>query len=354
MDCVFFNDSTSQLNWGCHATTFFTKLKLKQLNYNIVINITLKDSRNQKYLENVITNIKNKNIKYIFINGEGSLYEQSDIKGNSMMYFINKMLEIKNIKIFLINSAFDLTSKNNISYFNNLLKPNLKIYLREPISIINFNNFYKNHDVTFQPDFLYLIYNEINKFDNQLLLKKYNLTSKKYIVIGGNSNYYRDDRPQYDAIIVYVNMINKIKATTKYEIVLYAASGEEIKWLSTIASKTNIKLISVSIVNWQDAFVILSNAYLSISGRYHPSIMSIIGKVPSLLISANHCKMNGINEMFFKDQEVINSHNIHNNYEYIIDFIKKYENSELYNNIVNHIEDKLNYYLNIINNIKFV
>jgi hypothetical protein len=353
MDCVFFNDTSSQLNWGCHATTFFTKLKLKELNYNIIFNITLKDSRNQKYLETIITNIRNKNIKYIFINGEGSLYEQSDIKGNSMMYFINKMLEVNDIKIFLINSAFDLTSKNNILYFNNLLKPNLKIYLREPISIKNFNNFYKNFDIMFQPDFLYLIYNEIHKYDNQILLKKYDLTSKKYIVIGGNSNYYRKDRPNYDAITIYVNMINKIKEITNYPIILYAASEEEIKWLTTISSKTNIKLISVKNVNWTNAFIILSNAYLSISGRYHPSIMSIIGKVPSLLISANHCKMNGVNEMFFKDQKVIDSHDIHNNYNYIIDFIKKYENNELYNTTVDAINNKLNTYLDIINNIKF-
>jgi polysaccharide pyruvyl transferase WcaK-like protein len=279
-----------------------------------------------------------------------NILEISFEKNISYIQFIS--VKFKFDSIVEIHNNYIIFSNSNCYYiyFNIFIN---NIFITELYFHENYLQIYKNYDIIFQPDFLYLIYNEINIYNNQLLLKKYNLISKKYIVIGGNSNYYRDDRPQYDAVTVYVNMINNIKTNTKHDIVLYAASGEEIKWLSTIASKTNVKLISVSIVNWQDAFVILSNAYLSISGRYHPSIMSIIGKVPSLLISANHCKMNGVNEMFFKGQKVIDSHDIHNNYNYIIDFIKKYENNELYNTTVDAINNNLNAYLDIINNIKF-
>ena len=143
-DCVFFNDTTSQNNWGCHATTFFSKLKLKSLGFNIKYNITLHQSLNNNNIIKLVDNIKINNIKYIFINGEGSLYEQSHIKGKSMIKFILLLKDIK-CNIYLINSGFDLKSNDNINSFRKCLHTNLHIYLREPVSIKNFDIFYINY-----------------------------------------------------------------------------------------------------------------------------------------------------------------------------------------------------------------
>ena len=136
-ECVFFNDTTSQNNWGCHSTTFYSKIKLQILGFNIKYNMTLHESLNYNNIIKLVNNIKMNNIKYIFINGEGSLYEQHDIKGKNMIKFI---LLLKNINcdIYLINSCFDLQSQNNINSFKKCLHNHLHIYLREPISIKNF------------------------------------------------------------------------------------------------------------------------------------------------------------------------------------------------------------------------
>ena len=319
--CVLFNDTTSQLNWGCHATTFFT---LKMLNnyYNVVKTLTLHDSMNKNKFLSFINFIKNEKIEIIFINGEGSLYEQKCLKGKSMISFLINM-KILGKTTYLLNSCFDLKSKENIVNFESCLHKNLKIQLREPISIINFKKHYV-HNVVFQPDFLLTIDKENYNSSNLL-------PTKKYIVIGGNSNYYRPDRKHYDAIDIYVKLIKKIKKIINYEIIIYAASSEEINWLEKISKVTNCTFISVNNLNWKDAFVILSNAYISISGRYHPTLMSLICGVPSLCISANHCKMEGICEMFDLETPVINSHEIHLNYDKILNFIINMEQQEYRN-----------------------
>lgn len=349
-DCVFFNDTTSQLNWGCHSTTFFTKQKLKKLNFNIRFNMTLHESLDINNINNLVNNIKKNSIKYIFINGEGSLYEQYNIKGKNMIKFILMLKDIK-CNIYLVNSAFDLQSISNINIFKQCITSNLNIYLREPISINNFNKYYNNCNVIFQPDFLYLISNEKNKYTNTDFLNNNKLKKKEYIVIGGNSNYYRNDRKPYDAINTYINMINLIKRNTNKKLILYASSQEEVDWLQKIANKTNIKYFNVNNTDWKCAFTLLSNAYLSISGRYHPTIMSLIGSIPSLMFSANHCKMNGVNEMFTQNLKVINSHDIHNNYEYIINFIKMSEVD--YIDISNNISKNIIKYYNLIKDLSY-
>lgn len=346
-ECVFFNDTTSQNNWGCHGTTYFSKKKIINLGYKIKYNMTLHQSLKLNNIIKLVKLIENEKIKYIFINGEGSLYEQKNIKGKNMIKFI---ILLKNIKcnIYLINSGFDLKSINNIDTFRNCLQNNLYIYIREPVSLKNFSKFYNNFNVVFQPDFLYLIYN--SDYNNNFL-KNNNLIKKKYIVIGGNSNYYRPDRKPYNAIDVYIKMIDLIKKNTDKELILYGSSNEEVKWLSKIAKKTKIKYFNVNNTNWKQAFELLSNAYLSISGRYHPTIMSLLGLTPSLMFSANHCKMNGVNEMFFPEQKVIDSHEIHNNFNYIIKFIK--ETPIKYDRICNNINLKLKEYYKIISEIKY-
>ena len=351
VDCVFFLDTTSQNNWGCHSTTYFTKQKLTNLGYNIKFNMTLHQSLVLSNVVELTKKIKKNNIKYVFINGEGALYEQHDIKGKNMIKFI-LLLNSFDCKIFLINSCFDLKSRDNITNFKKCLTENFNFHIREPVSLKKFNSFFPNFETVFQPDYLYLIYKQLDQYQEESYLSPLNLVKKNYIVIGGNSNYYRSDRKPYDAISVYTKMIDLIKKNTDKELVLYASSEEEINWLNTISRKTNIKYFHVKKVNWRKAFVLLSNAYLSISGRYHPTIMSIIGLTPSLMFSANHCKMNGVNEMFFENQNVINSHEIHNNFDYIIDFIK--QEPKKYNNTSDNIKLKLEKYYKIVDEIKFI
>lgn len=338
-NCVLFNDTTSQLNWGCHATSYFTKKIIKENNFNLVNILTLHDSMKKNKFNEFIEYINKNNIEFVFVNGEGSLYEQKCIKGTCMLIFI-KLMKKYNKTTYLLNSCFDLISENNILLFRECLFDNLIIQLREPVSIENFNKNYEKI-IYFQPDFLLTI--NKNDFSNDFsndCLKKLDLKSKDYIVIGGNSNYYRSDREPYDAIENYCNLINIIKLNLYKKIIIYASSEEEIEWLTKISIKENCNIISVANIDWKEAFVILTNAYISISGRYHPTLMSLIGGVPSLCISANHCKMNGIHKMFELPFDVIDSHKIHLNHDNIIQFIEKLKNEHYYSMVHKNIITK--------------
>lgn len=349
-ECVFFNDTTSQKNWGCYATTYFCKKKIESLGYKIKYNITFKESLNIDELIILVYKIRRDNINFIFINGEGSLYEkENNINARNIILFIY-MLENVNCNIYLINTSFNLKAIKNIYLFKKCINYKLKVYIREPVSIRNFSKYYKDIQPIFQPDFLYLIYNEKESFNTNFLLKN-NLTRKEYIVIGCSSNYYRPDRKPYNATYAYIKMIKLIKKNTNKEIILYGSSEENVGWLSGVAKRTRVKYFNVNNINWVDAFTLLSNAYLSISGRYHPTIMSLIGLTPSLMITGNNCKMNGLNEMFFKDQKVLNSHNIHNNFKYIINYIK--DISKNYDKICNDIDLKLKEYYKIVNELEY-
>lgn len=337
--CAFFNDTTSQLNWGCHATTYFTKKLLRDNNFNIVANITLHETLKESNINSFIKKIIQQDIQYLFINGEGSLYEQKDIKGKQMLKIIN-LLKERTIKIYLINSGFDLYKKESLSAFKDCISKNLYVQIRETVSLENFKKYF-SHKAILQPDFL-LTVNEYYYNNKESIYRKYNLEEKNYIVIGGNSNYYRPDRDYYDAVDVYIRFINKLKEITNKNIIVYAASEEEIEWLNKIAIQTNCSMISVKTTHWKEALIILGSAYLSISGRYHPTLMSLIKGVPSLMFSANHCKMEGINDMFELPDKVINSHEIHLNYDIIIKFVKKLRDNNEYLKYVNHIVNKYN------------
>ena len=91
---------------------------------------------------------------------------------------------------------------------------------------------------------------QLDDINNILHCIKELLERKKYIVIGGNSNYYRNDRPNYDAVKIYINMINLIKKNTDKELVLYASSSEEADWLNNIAVKTKLKASTCPIGKW--------------------------------------------------------------------------------------------------------
>ena len=93
------------------------------------------------------------------------------------------------------------------------------------------------------------------------------------------------------------------------EIILYSSDISDIRFLDTISKEFGLKHITPNNLEWKDAMKILSNASLSISGRYHPTIMSLCGHTPCYFISANNCKMEGTHELFYSNGENFsNSH----------------------------------------------
>ena len=282
---IFINDTRTQKNWGCHATSTCFEEYYRSLNYQCTGRIFLHDLLgNKQVLENAISKLSLDGVNWAFVNGEGSLYDNQG-KGLMMLESI-KVLKAKkpDIKIFVVNSTYDLHNPNMANKVKEVEKDVCLFTARENISM----DYLRRIDISnaiFQPDFLYG-----KELDN------YKLNS--YIVVGGNSNYYRPDRHPYDALSAYRNLVRELQKLGR-EIILYSADVTDTRFLNPIASEFGLKHLTATNTNWTQAMKVLSEASLSISGRYHPSIMALCGNTPCYLLSANNCKMQGTHQLFY-------------------------------------------------------
>ena len=330
---IFINDTSTQKNWGCHATSHHFEEFFKTIDIHCAGKILLKDlNQSETHLKNLIKQLDLSNIDFVIINGEGSFYDAQK-KGLNTLSCINFIKSINNnIKFLVLNSTYDLSHqlmRNKIIE----IKDSVALFsARETIShktLLDLN--IKN--CILQPDFLYQ--------------KVQNYTVNDYIVIGGNSNYYRGDRPQYNAVNAYTELIQEIKKTSDLEIKLYASGDEEVHWMS----KLPCELITVHNTNWRQAFNILSKAKLSISGRYHPSIMSLCGKTPSYFISANNCKMKGTCDLIYNNLDnFTSSHSLHNDIPKIVEWV--YNCSKNYSSEVDKVDEGLKRCLSLLEDSK--
>ncbi len=312
---LFINDTRTQKNWGCHATSFETEKFIKELGLNITSSIRLDvlhdSSRTTEYCHKIDTD----SLDLVIINGEGSIYD-SQPKGLNIFQCIGLLHSKKpSLKFLFLNSTYDLSSEQMVKKLNECKKIVSLFTAREPVSLNNMKGLGVNN-IILQPDFIY---------------QKYQTEEPKGIVVGGNSNYYRGDRPPFNAVSAYTNLINKLKRSTEEQITLYASGNEEVGWLHQISQNTNTKLITVDNTDFKTAHKILASAKLSISGRYHPSIMSLTGLTPCYFISANNCKMKGTHALFCQDDSNFsNSHELGKDTEKILSWVQyslqNYEN----------------------------
>ena len=312
---IFINDTSTQNNWGCHSTSYHFEKFFREKELECSEKIFLKDLHDLNKTIKVASNIDLEGVDYIFVNGEGSIYDRQP-KGLNLLKSIKIIKDRKpSLKVLVVNSTFDISDKfpemrdalKSTSNLVDLYGP------REMISCENLKKM-KLSNIFVQPDFLY----QAEIIDN----KKYSNT----IVIGGNSNYYRGDRIPYDASEAYSELVYNILKNFEYKIILYSSDNSDYRYLPKIAEKHNVEHVGCKELSWKDGLEILSNARMSISGRYHPSIMSLCGVTPCYFLSANNCKMEGTHSFFYSnDDNFSSSHRLLEDKNKIIDWIKKVE-----------------------------
>lgn len=314
---VYINDTRTQNNWGCHSTSYHFEEFFKNIGIEAKDRILLRDLHSERSTIMKSKSIDLSDVGYIFVNGEGSIYD-NQAKGLNIFKAIKILKDRKHsLKIFFMNSTFDVTEKN-VNMKNALLESqkDVEMYFpREKDSMVNLLELNIKNSLI-QPDFLYtkMLLNRENDYD----------LNKPYIVIGGNSNYYRGDRPQYDAVRAYDKLIKNIDDN----IILYSSDTADIHFLEHISKVHGLLHLKCTTTNWIQAFDVLSNAKFSISGRYHPTIMSLCGNTPSYFITANNCKMSGTHKFFYNnDDNITNSHKVMEECDKIISWIEKVENN---------------------------
>lgn len=323
---ILINDTTTQNNWGCHSTTYHTLLFLEKSGFNRKYSLKLEDLFNQHATLAKVNQFILDDVELVFINGEGSIYDKQE-KGMNILRSIKAIKQKKpDIKVLFLNSTFDLGHKAMSSGVQEISKDVLLFCARENISLKNLKDIKVDNSVL-QPDFLY----EELQFDNY--------ENEEYIVIGGNSNYYRADRRPFDAVAAYDKLVGNLLAEG-YKIKLYSSDVADIKFLQLIEKKYKLEHITCLSTDWKSALKVLSRAKMSISGRYHPSIMSLCGMTPSYFISANNCKMLGTNYYVYDNEDNFSdSHSFDRDVAKIIEWVKKVDAN--YEAEVKNIENRM-------------
>ena len=80
----FINDTSNQTNWGCHSTSYHFEKFFEETNMQCAGNIYLNDLHNVDNTIRISNNIKLDGVDYIFVNGEGSIYD-NQTKGLNML-----------------------------------------------------------------------------------------------------------------------------------------------------------------------------------------------------------------------------------------------------------------------------
>lgn len=312
---IFVNDTTTQNNWGCHSTSHHFEKFFEEREIKCAGKIYLRDLHSINNTIKISNNMNLEDVDYIFVNGEGSIYDNQS-KGLNMLKSIKILKKRKpSTKVLLVNSTFDVSNRF-MAMKNELKSLKGQVSLYGPRERTSFNNLVNLgfNNCYIQPDFLY-------KAANEEIVKNNNT-----LVIGGNSNYYRGDRPPYDAVQAYEEIIKEIKKKFDYEIILYSSDVSDYRYMPELSRRLNLRHIGCNDLSWQSALDTLSKARISISGRYHPSIMSLCGMTPCYFISANNCKMQGTHDFFYKENDNFsNSHQFLEDKNKIINWIYKIE-----------------------------
>lgn len=323
---ILINDTTTQNNWGCHSTTHHCSNFLEINGFNKKYSLKLADLFSQQATQAKVKQFILDDVDFVFINGEGSIYDKQE-KGLNILRSVKLIKQKKpDMKIFFLNSTFDLGQKVMVDGIKEIKKDVLLFCARENVSFEALEKIGVENKIL-QPDFLY----------NEIQLKEY--SSDDYIVIGGNSNYYRPDRKPFDATSAYDKLVGKL-LSEGFRIKLYSADVTDIPFLRLVEKKYKLEHLTCLSTDWKEALKALSKAKMSISGRYHPSIMSLCGMTPSYFVSANNCKMLGTNYYLYDNKNNFSdSHSFDKDIEKIVKWATKTDIN--YQNEVKNVENRM-------------
>jgi len=334
---IYVNDTRTQTNWGCYSTSECFEKFFQDNELECKYRIMLKVLHNANSTKKLIDTFDLDDIDLVIVNGEGSIYDKQR-KGLNICNAINWLKDKKpELKVFFLNSTYDLKNSVMTEYIKSV-EGNVDLFAaREKFSIDKMKSVGIDN-VILQPDFLY----GVDRVD---------IGHEDYIVIGGNSNYNRGDRPKYNATDAYYKLINEIKHKFNNDIILYTSDTNDFRIMNPLAKHFNLRHIKVKTCNWKDALKILASAKLSISGRYHPSIMSVIGNTPSYFISANNCKMEGTCQLVYNNLDnFTNSHKLGVDVDKIVNWMEScFDN---YDEEVDKVASGLNYCTNALHSAK--
>tara|TARA_B100000242_G_C43051228_1_gene491144 strand:+ start:2036 stop:3301 length:1266 start_codon:yes stop_codon:yes gene_type:complete len=383
MKVFLFNDSTSQNNWGCRATTLgLIKLieeggheivgsmqleKISTIKTNNVTSVLKKILKKNKYLFKLIRSLA-WNVKkmggyrlgfissfkdfdgfskmilsqriwkqelpqmqvadLILVNGEGSIYGNEQ-KGFFTL-FVCWFAKIKlNKRCALVNHTLDL-SNPNMESIAKIVYPMLDdISFREKISEDKYKKICNIDKNLFVPDAAFVhkvnTHESLRTFqnNNKEKLLGLNIIEDNYICILGSSILGRPEKSNLFPIDQFLFLVEKL-LQQKYKVIMVASDTTDESPFKKIAILKNLPFFGAS-TDLKSGIAILTNAICLIGGRWHPSILASLGGTPSIMMSANTSKTKAFLNMFDLPDKIYDPFSLDQSSDSIISLLLNYQ-----------------------------
>lgn len=380
IDILFFNDTRVEINPGCHATvnelssfikqnikdseiTFFplgseyelfTRVKTKKSIFYKVINLSSRvltkfrlknpikaktSSLDLRLWKQISLNELSASVKYridgcdlVVINMEGTIHHNS-IGGLTLMGITNYAIRKKK-KIALVNGSYQAMDDR---ITRRILKNVDFISVREIKSLKYLQE--RNITVSLIPDFAFLA--DINKgfsLDHKLNLK--DSFEKKCLYTAGVLGVYPKQKYgiELDTIITQINDLRNLG----YE-PYYLEIEENEKFISEALTQLGVNIISYDDgMTYENIGTILEQFDLTITGRYHIGVFSLMKGIPTFFLKSNTFKIEGLLEMLNISNLIIHNNKISDlnvdksfNQKYRIPELKDYVDFKVFLNKLN-------------------
>lgn len=270
--------------------------------------LIIKYSRRNDLLYNICETIKKTDLVVIDANGDFVLKEKrfGMTSGLALLEIAKKFKK----KIAILNTMISDPSngkrdKEMVEYLINTAEKCDLIVLRDYESVNVLNELVKDVNTAMIPDLLFYRFNDFsceaimnNLPNNGNYLLPANESDDKYfdklnfdcdyICITGGAQITKRSR---NAVESYCYLVNILKDIDIPIYLIPTCSGD--KFLYQVSDKAGVPIIPSNIPAFAGG-LILANAKLFISARYHPSILASFGGTPTIFIEADSHKMSSL------------------------------------------------------------
>ena len=237
----------------------------------------------------------------VLINGEGTLVHGTDENGRYrregryvlfMAYFAK---QIMNRACFIINHSVDPNNRDTWDVIKHVYPVLDGVYVREHISEDNLVKRGITNNVQFVPDALWTF----NTEDNFILPSHITRESlgNNYVCIGDSSGVRNDySSVRWNIFQFYTELISRLKREFS-AVVMIDGFGGKHQEIREVVERNRIPSVNLYNCDYTQLYSLLSGSRAFFSGRWHASILSLLGETPVVLGGADSCKTFGLYDL---------------------------------------------------------
>lgn len=225
----------------------------------------------------------------VVVNSEGNIVHGTDKNGYYrvggryvlFMEFLAKSIFHK--PCYVVNHTVDPQNRDITKIISNIYPLLDGIYVREKKSLVILNEI-GVHNAGYVPDALWSYdFNNDEEVKRPEGLTEFDF-QKPYICLGDSSgicNQY--SHVKWDVVLVYTSLIETLKKEVCPNIIFVDGYNGENDEINAVIRKNEIQTVNLNTCNYHELYYVLSRAKIFISGRWHASIIALLGHTPVLL-----------------------------------------------------------------------